>query len=151
MANFPFHLNCSGRVPGHKIILCKYGKCARTIPSDATLLFPNCYGYCRTNIVTALWFEPRNQMSKLALFRKYVKKAKVKFPLGHKCMHARYSFASTKALYARTSSQFLCLLHTALAPTKQQEQQPPWLASEDYNFPPHFTCCLLALSLARWR
>lgn len=59
-------------------------------------------------------------------------------------------YASTQALYTKTSSQFFCLFHTALAPTEQQ-QQPSWLACEDCNFPPHFPCCLLALSLVPWR
>lgn len=83
------------------------------------------------------------------------RKAKKDLPFKHghkyKNTHTHHPFASTGALYTKTSSQFLCLLHTALAPTEQQQQQPSWQACEDCNFPPHFSCCLLALSLVPWR
>lgn len=60
--------------------------------------------------------------------------------------HAHTYFASTHMQQCVLPIP-LSSLHT-LAPTEQRQQQPPsWLACEDCNFPPHFPCCLLALSM----
>lgn len=99
MLKFPVHLTCMSL---------DYGRKAEHTKSDNKLTYK-------------LNLDSKSKPAlKIAPSRRKAKKD-LPFKHGHKYKntHTHHPFASTGALYTKTSSQFLCLLHTALAPTEQ--------------------------------